>query len=88
MKLSTLALIAATVAIPAAAFADSSQPKSAPGAEAPANTKMKKGTATTGAPARDSSIPGATNPNTSSAPGRSHVGEPAGDSSLPGASKK
>jgi hypothetical protein len=34
MKLSTLALIAATVAIPAAAFADSSQPKSAPGAEA------------------------------------------------------
>ena len=62
MKLSTLALIAATVAIPAAAFADSSQPKSAPGAEAPANTKMKKGTATTGAPARDSSIPGRDQP--------------------------
>jgi hypothetical protein len=93
MKLSTFALIAATVAIPAAAFADSSQPKPAPGAEAPA-THMQKGatkhgaTSTTGAGAADSSIPGATNPNTSPVRGRSHVGEPAGDSSVPGASKK
>jgi hypothetical protein len=94
MKLSTLAFIAATVAIPTAAFADSSQPKSAPGTDAPAATmhkgsqkgSMKSGT--TGAGAADSSIPGATNPNTSGARGRSHVGEPAGDSSLPGTNKK
>jgi len=94
MKLSTLAFIAATVAIPSAAFADSSQPKSAPGADAPAATMQKGAThngsmksGTTGAGAADSSIPGA-NPNTSSARGRSHVGEPAGDSSLPGTNKK
>jgi len=45
MKLSTLAFIAATVALPAAAFADSSQPMSAPGKDAPAGATMNKGAA-------------------------------------------
>jgi hypothetical protein len=43
MKLSTLAVLAATVVIPATAFADSSQPMSAPGKDAPAT--MNKGAA-------------------------------------------
>ncbi len=88
MKLSTLALVAATVALPAAAFADSSQPNSSPGAAAPA-TQMQKNqgakSGTTGAPAADSSVPGATNPNTSPAKSRTTGSGGAGDSSVPGA---
>jgi hypothetical protein len=94
MKLTTL-LVAAAFAIPSAAFAEGSAPKSGaadssiPGATNPntSNAPAKKGT--TGAAAKDSSIPGATNPNTSNAPAKKGTaGAPAADSSLPGASKK
>jgi hypothetical protein len=49
MKLSTLAFIAATVALPTAAFADSSQPMSAPGKDAPAGMTNKGASAPTAA---------------------------------------
>jgi hypothetical protein len=43
MKLSTLAILGATIVLPATAFADSSQPMSAPGKDAPAGTMTNKG---------------------------------------------
>jgi len=102
MKLATLALIAATVAIPAAAFADSSQPNSSPGAAAPAGQMQKSSKAMkNGVKAEDSSIPGASiheskqdakikkgATTTGSKAGMGHTQEPAADSSLPGGSRR
>jgi hypothetical protein len=102
MKLATLALITATVAIPAAAFADSSQPNSSPGAQAPAGHMQKSGTSmNNGVKAGDSSVPGASiheskqdakmkkngSMTTGSKAGMGHSKEGAADSSVPGASK-
>ena len=92
MKLATLAFIAATVAIPAAAFADSSQPNSSPGAAAPAG-QMQKNTGAAmkngGQTAGDSSVPAATNPNQANTKGKAPAttGAKAGDSSVPAASR-
>ena len=102
MKLATLALIASTVAIPAAALADSSQPNSSPGAAAPSGQMQSSGKAMkNGAKAEDSSIPGASMheskqdakmkkgaTTTGSKAGMGHTQEPAADSSLPGGSKR
>ena len=102
MKLATFALIAATVAIPAAAFADSSQPNSSPNAATPAAQTHSSGKAmNSGAKAEDSSIPGASiheskqdakmkkgAMTTGAKAGMGHAQEPAGDSSLPGGASK
>jgi hypothetical protein len=101
MKLATFALVAATVAIPAAAFADSSQPNSSPGAQAPAGQMQHSGKAMkNGVKAGDSSVPGASiheskqdakmkkgATTTGSKAGMGHTNEGAAESSIPGASK-
>jgi hypothetical protein len=103
MKLATLALIAVTVAIPAAALADSSQPNSSPNAAAPAGQMQKNSgkAMKNGAKAEDSSIPGASiheskqdakmkkngSMTTGSKAGMNRSQEGAADSSIPGASK-
>ncbi|MCX7314999.1 MAG: hypothetical protein NTV56_25675 [Alphaproteobacteria bacterium] len=92
MKLATLALVAATIALPATAFAEGMQQQKAgdssvPGATNPNTSGAKAKTGTTGAGAADSSVPGATSPTMSNAkakPGTS--GAAAKDSSIPGAS--
>jgi hypothetical protein len=94
MKLATLVLIAATVAIPSAAFADSSQPNSSPGAAAPAGQMQKGATMKDGGQASDSSVPGASIHESKAKKGKATTGAGAGagkegaaDSSVPGASK-
>ena len=71
MKLATLMLVGATVVVPVTAFAQAQMGTTAPRAPG----------------AADSSVPGATNPNTSNAPATSGATgmRPAGDSSVPGA---
>jgi hypothetical protein len=81
MKLSTLAFIAATVVIPATAFADGSQPLSAPGKDAPAATNMKKGaaapaTTTTGSGAMDKTTGPASDPQKKSMDDPKQYGSP------------
>jgi hypothetical protein len=75
MKLTAL-LVAATFAIPTVALAEGMQNNNAQ-----QQKSMQKSTG-----AADSSVPGATNPNTSNAPAKAGTtGAPARDSSVPGA---
>lgn len=81
MKLSTLVVLAATVFVPATAFADSSQPMSAPSKEAPNGAMMDKSKAspaptTSGSSTIDKTTTPATDPQKRSMDDPNQYGKP------------